>query len=488
MEDISSAKASALPAAVEAALAWLAAPPVDDPLRDMVPLRRHLRGVARSPLPVMQRLKILEVFHRRVLATSDTLRPLLLAVSLPIPKRLRQLVQAMGEIHQLCANILLDTAAQGHEEKLALLKRTPETLCTRALLHLGRLHLYPQLVSAPPPPNLWSQVVRAYRIAGPREGSEFHGAISTLFGLAAAQPESLSPPQLDFVTELLGARGTPVLIQPHRPNDLTGWYWLDETRDQHPMLASRHPPPESGSLLYFHCEALGDMLASALPHLDKGVPATQLGFPREANQAAYLSVLHSLSAHWKEPAKRRHRRKRDHQRVQLCTRLGELWMTLHEGTGTPHHSEWVMTNRSATGCGIIHIAGRATDIQAGTAVGLRGIGESAWSIFLVRWARDYPASDMELGLELVAPSLAPVHIAPSIAGGEPIPALLLPPLPRIGRGEALLVARTAGHLREFTLMEETRGKLRLAHCRMGAGYLEAGAFDLFQFERLAFSV
>ena len=63
--------------ALDSALDWLAKPPAQDPLRDLVPLRNHLAAFKDMGIAPLQLLRILELFQPRVNAINVALKPLL---------------------------------------------------------------------------------------------------------------------------------------------------------------------------------------------------------------------------------------------------------------------------------------------------------------------------------------------------------------------------------------------------------------------------
>jgi hypothetical protein len=98
---------------------------------------------------------------------------------------------------------------------------------------------------------------------------------------------------------------------------------------------------------------------------------------------------------------------------------------------------------------------------------------------------------VELGLELIAPSAEAVRMARvgrNAKGQEPVSALLLPPLPRLDRTEAILTPR--GHYAQgtFTLLGEKDGKVQLTSCITGRLAMQTAAAEVFEFERDAASL
>ncbi len=92
---------------------------------------------------------------------------------------------------------------------------------------------------------------------------------------------------------------------------------------------------------------------------------------------------------------------------------------------------------------------------------------------------------MEMGLEVIAPSAKPVRIQ-TLAGrttAPPIPALLLPALPNLSRGEAILTVRGDYNVRPFTLLQEHGDQLQVAECMPHRSLVETSSIEVFEFIR-----
>jgi hypothetical protein len=148
------------PSALQDALAWLGAPPADDPLRDLAPLRTHLGGIASVAIPPLQYFKILELFQTRANLTGSTVKPLLLDATLPVAKRLRTVAHGLMDVHEALAAGYSRVIHETTREKLHSLKRTPVQLCALGLANLAQQFEVAQLISAPAPADFWERVQR----------------------------------------------------------------------------------------------------------------------------------------------------------------------------------------------------------------------------------------------------------------------------------------------------------------------------------------
>jgi len=487
------------PSALQEALAWLGAPPADDPLRDLSPLRSHLAAIAPLAIKPLQYLKILELFQTRTGLTGSTVKPLLLDATLPVAKRLRTVAHGLMTVHEALAAGYLKVIRTAAPEKLRGLKRTPAHLCSLGLANLAQQFEVAQLISAPAPQDFWSRAQTFYRLiptglppdtAPPPAVAEAELHMKGMLALAAAQPEGFSPREAAFLAEYLRNCAAALEILPAAAASAADGYWLDEVHGFPPTASSRRPPPGDATL-HFSCAALSRLARLHLSHIEQGVRPETFGLPREASFPDYRSVLARAADRWASPPKRQSHRRHHGYRVEVCTHLGPLWQQLRNGRAATETevelpaSDWMILNESPSGYAIMHVAGELAGLVAGSAIGLRTAPDKPWNICIVRWARSENPEHIELGLELVAPLAEAVRIARRGDGAEqpPIPALLLPPLPALNRSEALLTARGYFAPGQFTLINESPGRLQVTDCAAGQLAMHTACIEIFEFER-----
>ncbi|CAB1369942.1 hypothetical protein [Denitratisoma oestradiolicum] len=443
---------------IAATLAWLSREDDPDPLQNLVPLRRHLRGLLAASLSPAQGRELATTLLPRLAATENALLGLLRNASLPLAPPLRTLTQVMGQVHELQTQVSPSREAS-----------------------LLRQMLIGFLSGVRLPAGFWMRVRDAMKM----ETDAATGLPGAMLALAAAQPESFAPPELIFLGKLIHDQGDKVRVQRHRPDQDGDWYWLDCAQDQLPVALRRRPPPREGDLIYFHCVDLGEYFASRLVHLEAGIPVRQLDLPAEEDQAVCISALRRALMHWTKPPTRTQIRRRSNRRVQVCTRLGEIWDLLRDGaTGLNHCSDWLVLNENPSGYALMHLSGETGGLVAGSVLGLRPTPATPWSIWLVRWVRTENADNLEVGLELLAPGAVAVRIATNNATAEPVAALLLTSPPRLDQREALLIPRAPASRRDFTLLTESRGRIKLTACRPGSLRHQTSSVEIFEFERL----
>ena len=140
----------------------------------------------------------------------------------------------------------------------------------------------------------------------------------------------------------------------------------------------------------------------------------------------------------------------------------------------------MIANESAGGLALSKASEDPVQIRVGDLIGLKPESGGAWNVGVVRWVKSDSPEDLELGVQMLAPSATPVTIKPVIAGAGASfeMALLLPELPIVKQPATILAQRDAYQgQREFELSLE--GQTR--HVRATKLLEQTASFEQFQF-------
>lgn len=494
-------KPSPPPMQLQQALDWLAEPPQDDPLLDLLPLRNHLAEIGALGLPVLHRLKIDELLQQRAERIDEALIPLLLDVKLPLPTHLGALAHGLIGLRAELGETWLTIAGDASPEELVRIHRSRAQICLQGIFNLSRQFIATLLIAIPTPIGFWRNAQALYHRAHdsldptatlPAEISAISARFKTMLALNAAQPEGLAPREIAFLADYLDTQAAATRIDLLPPEVAGDWFWLDANLDQPPVALSRLQP-EGKSCLYFRFGELADLATRHLDQLNDGAPPSSLGLPLQAAGADYRNALERARLCWAAPRRRTFNRRPQAVRVEVCTQLSTLWAALESGDHPEPqssdceltYSEWTLLNESPAGYAVVHVVGAVSGIVPGCAVGLRTGQGAAWQICLVRWARSKNSSHVELGLEVLAPSARPIRIQPlnSRNPEPPIPALLLPELPGLNRSEAILAMRGDYNARPFTLLQEQEDRVLVVECMPHRSIIETSSIEVFEFIR-----
>jgi len=491
------------PVELQKTLDWLAEPQQDDPLLDLLPLRNHIAAIGSLGLPVLHRLKIDELLQHRAERIGKALIPMLLDIKLPLPVHLGTVAQGLIGLRAELGETWLTIAGDADPQELARIHRSRAQVCLHGTINLSQQFIVTLLIAIPTPMSFWRKAQALYHRAHesvdptatvPAEMSAIDTRFKAMLALTAAQPEGLAPREIAFLADYLETHAAVTRIDMICPEAAGDWFWLDANIDQPPVPLSRLSPA-GGLCLYFRFGELADLAARHLDQLNEGTPPSALGLPLQAAGADYRNALERARQCWAAPRKRSFNRRPQALRVEVCTQLSTLWAALEadsqqEPTSSNcelTYSDWTLINESPSGYAIIHVLGEVTGIVPGCAVGLRTGTGAAWQICLVRWARSKSNNHVELGLEVLAPSAKPIRIQALTSRNPepPIPALLLPALPGLNRGEAILTVRGDYNARPFTLLQEQEARLQIVECMPNRSIIETSSIEVFEFIRNA---
>lgn len=489
------------PLQLQRALDWLAEPPHDDPLLDLVPLRSHIAAIGSLGLPVLHRLKIDQLLQQRAERIDEALTPLLLDVKLPLPNHLGTVAEGLIGLRAELGETWLKLAEEAKPKELARTHLSRPQICLQGIVNLSQQFVATLLIAIPTPIGFWHSALALYHRAHdsvdptatlPAEMGAIDTRFKTMLALTAAQPEGLAAREVAFLAEYLETHAALTRIDTICPESAGDWFWLDVTLDQPPVALARRRP-EGKTCLYFR---FGDLAVRAARHLDQlndGVPPISLGLPLQAAGADYRNVLERARQCWAGTRRRSFNRRPQSWPVEVCTQLSSLWTALDGNSrlnpdcNGPEltSSEWTLLNEGPSGYAIAHVVGTVAGIVPGCAVGLRTDAGTDWQICLVRWARSKNSSHVELGLEILAPSARAVRIQAlhTRKPEPPVPALLLPALPGLKRSEAILAARGNHNARPFAMLQDHRARLHVVECMPHRSLLETSSIEVFEFIR-----
>ena len=125
---------------------------------------KHLRILKNLNLRQIQNSAILDNFYVRSIETVEARLLLLSEMSLPIPRKPRQIIHNMQSLLELLAKLLL-TPPEEKDGAAPAAGISPLALW-RALHLLSRHLLISSLTAAPPGAGIWKQLHEAYQLAG----------------------------------------------------------------------------------------------------------------------------------------------------------------------------------------------------------------------------------------------------------------------------------------------------------------------------------
>lgn len=502
----------------------LALVPVEQPAVAAPALQQPLALLNRQAVRSELRLELMELYRPLALRVARELATQYRNHALPLP--------ADAEAAAAAARALLTELAYGY--KLAILDRMSRVFSLRgekalALMVQRAMHALDQLLLVayytytPAPDGVWSEIHRLYLHAVQHEVQDAevaeHDARSSIslgykraLLLALSNPQRLIAADLDNVCDYVARFGHLARLQPYgTPENPAGVFLVSLNSDQPAVPFDKHRGAVDlrADILLITVE-LARQINTHLTGLQKSAQGERLDLPESARTQHYQDLLRYLMKQWALVPQRTFTRLPGNESINVCVGLAGIHSLLDGGailsatgndgeeaapslnfTGIPdagdsvHHNipeRWLVVNESAGGMALAKFPGAASALRVGELLGLRGDRGRQWGLGVVRRANSGNVDDLEVGVQMLAPSARAVA-AQLDKNGALQPALLLPELPPLKLPATLLTA--CGVYRPARMLEvtlETNGKpVRMLATRLVE---RTGSFERFQFSLL----
>ncbi len=441
-------------ASIRTILEWLAKAHDRHGSDDADQLHRQLLVLRDTPLPITQRIKLLDLLFAHAERITRTDLPGFQKISLPVSRKVRLRAKLLSDLLETLTQDYFNSLAELFDPQDGSALRSPHASLLRAMQGIAWQIRIDHLVASPTAIGLWQQLHSAYRTArrlglenlpGPRGGASVQRTYTDILLAAIAQPASFSASEHEFISNYIESSTIRIDLLEAPPENSSAVFWIDLDRDFPAHALVRRVPGSDARPLYFACDAIAAEARRQHGELGRGASAEALGLPIFANTRAGRGVLLRLANLWGNPAKRRFPRRRQSYRANLCLGLEPLWQLLKTPDRPVPLSEWMVTNESPDGYALMHVSGDTTTLRIGDVVALQPLGEqrstnAPWHICLIRWAISENPEHVELGLQLLAARAIPVEVAqPYELASAPVSALILPQAPPLRPLESLLV-------------------------------------------------
>lgn len=465
-------------------------PTSDDRSWTLDALRRRLAGVPLQDLDRAARrvIDVLSEFNRapparRARAAADFLRahveglmPRLLArvegAAPPLTKQTRQQADLIAELLEELALAYTLLVARSAPSWSPFTKKKPSHApLVRAMDLLARRLQLSYRLYARPPRGVWSTMHELYQIARARKAAELPltdpdataGAIyRKALLLAFADPSRLSSPDLQRAADYIGRFAADAFLSSESaPANAIGVFIVDVSTDRPGLPIARHKgDPRPARALFLRTRHLLVRVRSHIGHLSAGTPPDELGLPDVRDPAHYRALLSRLGKAWSGAPRKRASRMQFRPRAVLEVGMRAVWVALGGGglaeaggeDETPLN-EWAIVNESPGGFALHHVTGFVPPLRIGDVVSLRRRGRGDVFVCLLRWIQSDSLGSIDIGLQQIAPRVAPVtYRLPDARGAAIVPALFAPTAPQYDRAPLIITpSRVLGAERDFTI-------------------------------------
>lgn len=434
---------------------WLESPQAQNPIDELPALRAHLDTLGELTITLQQRARALDGLYTRSILIIAGILPSLTNSILPVERKSRRVVRGVLDLLQGLADETFAIVSLFDSGNLNDTRQSPELALWRSLHALAYQLMISNVIASPAPTGVWRQLHQTYLHAQRLDlhGRVPHGASSSLQHiyhaavlLGCAQPASLTPREVLFLTAYFERFADQIQIGEVKPVVVADSFWVDPDRDIAAFSCFRKPIVVVGEVapIFFSCARINKLLRIQVAELVAGTPPHHINLPEFAATPAGLGVLRRLAGRWGESGKRRYNRRRQNQRTVLATGIDGLWSLYKAGEGAEVElSSWMITNESPDGYAVMHVTGKTGKLAVGDVVAVRSGTTGDWQICLARWAVSENPEHLELGLQILAPKAIPAILVQTkdAREAEYLRVLVLPELQKI-RSQKLLVAAT----------------------------------------------
>lgn len=476
--------------------AWLTSLPLGNTVESATRLYQALFALNRSDLGPQDRFDIMEFYCRPAAAVADGLQTHFSSLSLPLSPKKKQLADFLSQLHTEMAfgykTVLNDILVNRQRAK----KETVTLATERSLRYLGQVLLRAYLVYMPHPVGVWREIHALYEFA------ERTGVQNELLSLPEVAEAKTSIARRYKQALLLGMCG-PYQLPPNECRQVHAF--LDLWADKAVIDASVDVPNPAGHFLVDltadappvplpkdikidnlpHLRALNALGLATVAHsfmsrLQQGETAKSFDLGTECVGSLCADMLRRWVKFWGLSASRQYSRMKKQGRISLCIGLRAVHFfacgqrtfgafnraELHETTqevemlagldlgdevaqgsavsvrAVDHFrvDEWQVQDESASGLALRR-AGQGVQVRVGDLLGSENAASGQWRVGVARWTKSPDTATVEVGVEMISPSVAPVAVKPaSDPDGDYAPALLLPAVAALRKPATLLLA------------------------------------------------
>jgi hypothetical protein len=467
------------------ARAWVDTLPIADSAAAARELYQAVYALNRQELDPAQRFEIMELYAGPVATVVGGLHGHLANAALPMSTTRLQLAQSVRRLYVEMANGYKCCMHDLPKRRVLWGRKLAYApAIERALYYLGGVLLRSYLAYLPPPPGVRREIHTLYRAAEtigqldepvPGHGAEqditVRRSYLRILLLAMANPYQLPASDQLLAYRFLGKWASAATMSPATgPAANTTEYLVDLGADAAPVPGQDvTAPSDPAATRVLDTTNLVNILQGFIKRIRAGetISATELGMDCLGPVSGRL--LRHLGRSWSHLARRRHSRIRRHGSVSLCRGINALHFFLggqastsatintapeapsgvapeSESASVPPYriDRWRVHDISPQGLSLAYTGDATAYVRVGDVVGVQRSGQMGnWSAGIVRWLRSRGAYALEMGVELLAPTVKPVQVwrVPAATGEHRTAGLLLDAVPAAHRPESLLVPR-----------------------------------------------
>lgn len=469
--------------------AWLASLPAANTVDTARKIFLSLFNLNRSEVDAETRLELVQLYRGPIDGVSATLQGHLINLGFPLSGRQRELAQFLWELHAEMAagyKAVVTDCAQGRRG--ALKNEQAALAIERAIAYLGRVLLHCYHVYMPCPPQVWREIHALFAFAEeqgwqdtPLDAVDGPSSVRLRYQqvalLGLSNPYQLQQNECHRVFSLLRQwADKAVMAAELNVGRRAGNYLVDLTADAPPILFPRDVKlPPNPALRVLNTAGLANTAQGLIHRARKDESIIKnAAFCADMLADNCLDMLQRLVKIWGAGARRHFSRLRRHGRLSVCLginavhffasgqqpfRFGDDADRFCRARGilssdddaaavvTPlpqenfRLEEWTVRDESAGGFALMREGRVGLRVRVGDVLGIENQDLGQWRLAIARWMKSPDEDRVELGIEMLAPSVEPVAVKTADREVEFTQGLLLPPLPALRKPATLLVRR-----------------------------------------------
>ena len=343
--------------------------------------------------------------------------------------------------------------------------KTTAQVVHRAIHAFKEIALVNHLNYRSPPASLWAELHQLYFCAlqqgaeklavtdqlAPNNVSSVSLVYTQLLLMALADPQHLANSDivktdiyLSNIAEHAELRPLGLIDNP------VGVFLVGLDSDKPPIAFSKNKDiPNGDTDILLLTVNLARLIHQHLSLLQEGIVPNDGYLPSYALESHYEDLLARLIKNFGKSQHRVFSRTRKSDGLELGIGLMVAHHLVHEGATQPNMnntavsikpSRWQVLNVSAGGYALRKFSSSQASVSVGDVVAMKNSKNKLWELAILRWANTNEMNQLDVGLELISPSVSAIsaHFMNSAIQGE---ALLLPEITGLKQAASIIVAR-----------------------------------------------
>ncbi len=454
----------------KAVAAWLERLPFASPMVSAQQLVTALCALNRSPLDETVRYTLMQLYRPVVARVCGEMETLLAGFGVPPRAQQRQFGALLRELqieHSIGYKHLL--LAQIQQRSGSVNARLLAEIAAQLMGALRDIQTACQLTRTLTTPGLWQEMHALYAYAQTARladsATNNAPALSLAYRqavlMALADPSRMRHAEIIFTRHLLGRFGGLAQLC-DAPIDGGRGFAIPSMGDTTPCHYVQSPGSAS---VWLDTEVLCFQLREIVNDLRHGASLQRVGLTLDMEIEFSRDTCIRLFKQWRGGAVRTYKRYPTPGRtVQTVAGVGSIHRLLEQtaqanqpefpdssfrsfevaertsdATLDASTAHWISDNDSAVGLALNGTPDAPLGLQVGDALAVRVGGVADWSLGVIRWGRMRDASQVELGVERLAPRMEPAWVRPMRGGKLAEPALFVPGLAALRQNDRLLL-------------------------------------------------